>query len=139
MLPQVDRPGSLEKIVTSLQAILKFLDPFETPRQWQPMPLYSDWVRYDTVFGPPQFKLDPLGYVDLRGAIYSDSGTQPLITTLPIWARPPYKMRISCMEVTGATHFSANIYANGVVELVLNAGAKHGITLDGIRFDTRSL
>lgn len=137
MLPQVERPGSMEKVVTALQALIKLLTPFETQSKWEPLPLQGDWIRYIKTRATAKFLVDPLGRVELTGGIYSDALPTFVIGQLPPQACPTTDKRFSCAVLTAGTTCVVDVFSSGVVQLSTALAAKSAISLDGIRFDTR--
>lgn len=141
MLPQVERPGSIEKIVTSLRAVLYFLGPFESQVPWTDLPYFSPWIR-STVAGltRPGVRLDPLGGVELRGWVLNVVGTGTTVAVLEQPHRPKERCAFVCSAVQGGVRVVAHVdvAANGRVILVSPAiAANTELSLSGIRFDTR--
>ena len=133
-LPQVDRPGSMDKVVTSLQAILRFLESFAAPRDWTPIVLQGDWLRYDAAHATAQFVVDPLGRVELTGTVASAGGLSATIGQLPPDARPITTKEFTCALIGGG----ATVVSVDVTGLVTIAPAVVAVSLDSIRFDTRA-
>lgn len=127
MLPQVERPGTLEKVITALQAVLKFLAPFETQEDWKRLTYYSDWMDYAPLPQKGVFRKDPLGTVWVRAEV-SGVGPHPsgdCIAVLPVGYRPPVNIRLivaddtnyGSIEVTSSGRINHLIGATGQVSL----------------------
>lgn len=142
MLPQVERPGTFEKIVTSLRAVLKFLAPFEEQVVWSALPYFGAWVRTTTAERMrPGVRLDPLGTVSLRGWVLNASGVGSTIAVLEQQHRPAERCSFVVAAVQGAVRVEAqvDVRADGTVLLVSPAlAANTEVSLSGIIFDTRS-
>ena len=131
MLPQVDRPGTIEKLVTAVQAVLKFLRPFDQPDPWHLVSTYqSTWI--DAT--PVKFRVDPLGRVFLRGAAARSGGALTPVFVLPVAYRPLTTRSFHC-SITGGTSALVQVQADGVVVYGGGAGAVT-VALDSISFDT---
>lgn len=129
MLPQVERPGTLEKIVTALQAVLKFLGPYETPETWQKPTLLNNWI-LEPALGlwedpmPVGYKKDPFGRVWLRGFV-SGGIAGSAVFQLPANYRPPHVIYLLP---------NMTVHPDGSVRDELGAGS---VVLD-CSFDTRT-
>lgn len=130
-LPQVDRPGTLEKVITSLQAVLKLLAPFDEPEAAQGVIYQTTWTDSE----PVKFKKDPLGRVYLSGSAARSGGALGNVFVLPANYRPLKTRQFHC-PITGGTSALVQVLASG---LVLYSGAAGAVTvsLDPISFDTR--
>lgn len=139
MFPQIGRPGTLEQVITGLEAVIKFLAPFKDQRKWQNIVLFSDWTRGSTAGKPAQLTMDGLGRVELRGEAKSGAGTSTTIGHVPLGMRPPVGMTFAASAFNGARVFcSIDIQTNGRIVLITPAlAANVEVYLDGIRFDTR--
>lgn len=134
MLPQVERPGTLEKVITALQAVLRFLGPFENAAGWAVLVLTAPWQHVNSVGlyqGDAKFsyRLDPLGRVWLRGGVENSTGAGVIVGTLPPECRPKH-----------VVYFPAGgnfvVFPSGVVSY---EGALPGsIYMDGTSFDTEA-
>lgn len=128
MFPQVKRPGSIQEIVTALQALLEFFGPYKTPEPWRKLTPLNGWG-LDPAVGlyqdpmPLGYRKDPLGRVYLRGVASAAAPTSPVVATLIAGYRP-----------THAVYFE-NVYvlANGNVV----SGLPNGAILNDVSFDTR--
>lgn len=141
MLPQVERPGTMEKVVTALRAVLAFLAPFETQAPWSPLPYFGGWTR-TTVSGftKPGVRKDPLGGVELRGWVLNAAGVGTTIAVLEQEYRPKERCGFACSAVQGGVRVTGHvdIGADGLVIWVSPAiAANTEVSLSGIRFDTR--
>lgn len=140
MLPQVDRPGTLEKVITSLQAVLKLLRPFDEPNTWQNMKLQGDWAHASAPSGAdahvPQYVVDPLGRVELRGWTITPSAASQVICQLPPGARPSRVVGAAASSTAG-TFLFLNVHSSGLVVVVPLLAPGDAVCLDGVRFDTR--
>ena len=120
MLPQVDRPGTLEKVITSLQAVLKLLRPFDDPDPWHRPTLNAGWVLdpATALFGDPLqpgYKKDPLGRVHLRGWVTRTSGIDTVIFTLPAGYRPSHYVYVSPLVISPLGVVSVDSGTTGVL------------------------
>lgn len=138
-LPQVDRPGTIEQIVTALQAVLKFLAPFYAQRAWQKLPFFSDWQDVAATVEGARFTVDPLGRVEIEGAARTILGTANTIAVLPIALRPRKARTFSVGVFNGSrTNGTVDVGSDGTIRIVTPAVAANiEVYLDGIRFDTR--
>lgn len=142
MLPQVERPGTIEKIVTSLRAVLAFLAPFETQVGWLSLPYYGPWKRTTTAsnFIAPGVRKGPLGTVELRGWVINTTAAGITIAVLEEPYRPDRRVSFVCSAVQAGVRVVAHIdvLPDGQVALVSPAiAANTEVSLSGIRFDTR--
>lgn len=135
MLPQVERPGSLEKLITAVQAVLKFLRPFDEQNAWRPVTFGSTWdnaAAAATTFFPAAFRMDPLGRVWFRGEVARAAGAAVAIVILPTGMRPSRDITLSAPG-TG----SIIVRSSGSIEYVGAAGAA-SVSLGAVSYDTRS-
>lgn len=129
MLPQVERPGTLEKVITALQAVLKFLAPYETPDTWHSIELLNGWYLepwlglYEDPM-PAGYKKDPLGRVWLRGFLNGSAATSDKMLVLPAGYRPAHV--IYTREIYILT--DGTVFTNGAVP---------GYAMLDFSFDTR--
>lgn len=125
MLPQIDRPGTLEKVITLLRAIRELVLPFDTPDPWHVAKLSPNWLNLSYA-GNPQagYMKDPLGRVHLRGVVVLP-GTFSAIFQLPPDYRPAHTI----------------YFADGLIiqpdGIVTDTGAFTVHFLNGVNFDTR--
>lgn len=129
MLPQVERPGSLEKVITALKAVLKLLAPFDEPDKWHRAELLNGWVNNpatglysDSI--PAAYTKDPLGRVHLRGWL-SNTAANNLVLRLPPQYRP-----------THVVYWNADLIVLPDGSVVHNSVALN-CYLNGVNFDTR--
>lgn len=96
---------------------------------WQALALAAGWSAYNQ----PEWRVDPFGYVELRGAVTGGSGT---IATLPDLARPPRADQFLVGASGGALTAQLSISTGGVLTLsALGTGASAAyITLSGVRW-----
>jgi hypothetical protein len=102
MLPQINRPGTLEQVITALEAVLKLLSPFETQPKWERLPTFGDWIQSAFNDCKPSMLIDPLGRVELRGWLATASGAGTTIAVLPIRYRPAHRLAFCVSAVQGA-------------------------------------
>jgi hypothetical protein len=137
----------MEQVVTALQALLKYIETFFTPRVWAKLKLQTDWGAYVVNFAAnvlvfdAAYVVDPLGRVELRGWVQATLGSNAVITQLPPEARPKLLASFPAVCFTGLlTTVLAHVAVgpDGLVVVYAPAlGAGDAISLDGIRFDTR--
>lgn len=135
MLPQVERPGTLEKLVTAMQAVLKLLRPFDEQVAWKAVTFGSTWsdaASAATSFFPAAYRVDPLGRVWFRGEVARAAGALNDIVVLPLGLRPARDIALSALG-TG----SVIVRSTGSIEYVGAAGAA-SVSLGGISYDTRA-
>lgn len=96
---------------------------------WQALALGAGWTAYNQ----PEWRIDPLGYVELRGAVAGGSGT---IATLPEGARPLRADQFLVGASGGAGTAQLTISTGGVLALsALGTGASAAyVTLTGVRW-----
>lgn len=134
MLPQVDRPGTLEKVITSLQAVLKLLRPFEDPEPWQPAAFTTGWENYGA--GNVQSRKDALGQIYLRGACVRTSGALTQMFVLPISHRP--RVPLSIVGISSNLVCRLDVGTDGTVAIGAGGAPASWVSLAGITFDTRA-
>lgn len=96
---------------------------------WQTLALAAGW----TSFSRPEWRIDPLGYVEFRGVVAGGSG---LIAVLPVQARPTRSDRFLVAASGGAGTAHLDVSTLGELSLAfLGTGANAGfITLSGVRW-----
>lgn len=96
---------------------------------WQALPLAAGWSAYNQ----PEWRIDPLGVVELRGAVTGGSG---LIATLPAGAFPARADQFLVGASGGAATAQLSVSTAGALSLVvLGTGASAAyITLAGVRW-----
>jgi len=96
---------------------------------WQALALEAGWSAYNQ----PEWRIDPFGYVELRGAVAGGSGT---IATLPIGSWPTRSDQFLVGASGGAGTAQLSIGTGGVLTLSsLGTGASAAyITLAGVRW-----
>lgn len=138
-VPQVSRPKVddvnlsrfFDALVASLQAVIKFLQPYMTPDSWHSIPLGSGWSTFASPgYTLPQYRKTPDGRVHLRGIV---KGSGASIGQLPLGYRPP---RLHIFTTIGDLNAIArvDVTAAGVLLLSAGAGATY-LSLDGISFE----
>ena len=134
MLPQVDRPGTLVKVITALQAVLKLLGPFESPERWQPLAFRSGWADFGAPVQQAAHRKTPLGRVYLRGHVRRTAGLTTQIANLP---RSHWPAAGKLFAVYSNLAFGA-IYVDAGGVVTFSAGTATDISLEGISFDTEA-
>lgn len=96
---------------------------------WQTLALGAGWSAYNQ----PEWRVDPLGYVELRGAVAGGSGT---IATLPAGTWPSRADQFLVGASGGSGTAQLSVSTAGVLSLVvLGTGASAAyITLAGVRW-----
>lgn len=96
---------------------------------WQALALAAGWSAYNQ----PEWRIDPFGYVEFRGAVTGGSGT---IATLPAPARPTRADQFLVGASGGAGTAQLSISTGGVLTLsTLGTGASAAyVTLAGVRW-----
>lgn len=104
-VPDAATQRIITAIVTSLQAVLKFLKPYAEPEPWKPLPLESDVSNYSTAYQVAQYRKDAFGRVHVRAevAVTGAHGGNHVLAVLPVNYRPPS----ACIFVVGDSSGSA--------------------------------
>ncbi len=137
---RVDQPviqRAVDAITRTLIAVVNFLQPFAQPQPWVAVPFNSDWTATLSTLQAPQFRKDPLGYVELRGWASTATGVSNVIAVLPVTHRPPTRSSFPAFRLNGATYTVArlDVDVDGRVLMASPAvGAGDSVTLSGIKF-----
>ena len=121
----------LEKVVTAIEALFKFLRPLAQPEPWKDITLATGWATYTTALDQtvPQYRKTPLGLVELRGTV---AGAGDPLTQLPEGYRPT---KVHNFPVPGNSAFAVvAVEEDGKVRLVTGLGGTK-LSLDSIRFE----
>ena len=137
MLPQVGRPGTIEQIVTSLQAVLKLLAPYANPQPWQPVVFQNSFANYATTHLPCAYRKGADGVVRLRGlAARAAVALNTPIFTLPAGYRPNKEMNV-VITAAGRSAAVAVAVTGAVTVFAADAAAWNtDISFACISFDT---
>lgn len=129
-------------IVTSLQAVLKFLKPYAEPEPWRQVDYYGDWVDNANATLPTVYRKDAFGGVRLRGWVSSAAGNQSVICVLPVGYRPLTRIRVPASWYTGAAYatIQLDVDVDGRVLIASPAmpGAAVEVFLDHVHFETEA-
>lgn len=126
----------LDTIITPLQAVLEFLQPYVQPDPWHKPSFGTGWQDYTGGAGyqTSAYKKDSLGRVHLRGLVERASGALTVIMTLPVGYRPASGKIFATTGSGGVAR--VNVTAGGVVEY--SSGGVTFLSLEGISFDTEA-
>ena len=91
--PQVDDSKvqrALEAIITTVSALVRFIQPYVKQEPWQPLEYQPTWEDFSATTQPGSYRKDPMGRVWVRGDFLcsgAPSAGDP-IAVLPIGYRP---------------------------------------------------
>lgn len=121
-----DAAATAAKVRAAAYATFRAL---ERGAPWQALALEAGWSAYNQ----PEWRIDPFGYVELRGAVTGGSGT---IATLPIGSWPTRSDQFLVGASGGAGTAQLSVSTAGVLTLsTLGTGASASyITLAGVRW-----
>lgn len=121
-----DAAATAAKVRAAAYATFRAL---ERGAPWQALALEAGWSAYNQ----PEWRIDPFGYVELRGAVTGGSGT---ISTLPIGSWPTRSDQFLVGASGGAGTAQLSVSTAGVLTLsTLGTGASAAyITLAGVRW-----
>ena len=125
---------ALTSVVTTLEAVLRFLAPFVRPSGWKKPAWGAGWQDYTGAIGTYQtaaYKKDPLNRVHLRGLVERASGAATTIMVLPIGHRPAKQKVFVVFGSSGVGR--VDVHSDGVVEY--SSGGVTFLSLEGISFD----
>ena len=135
MLTQVERPGSLEKILSAVQSVLRFLAPFDMKAPWVDLALINPWynatVFYTIAPFRASYRVNAMGRVEFRGTMSRNVGFN-VFMKLPLEIRPkrPVTFRPYMSNGSGITFAET-----GEVFITGDLGGASTIALDGVTYD----
>lgn len=107
-------------------------------RGWKDLTLLAGWVAYHVGFTQPQYCVDEIGWVNLRGLI--KNGTTTVLTVIAVLPSGLWPSRTHILMGRGSAALSVvevRIDATGQIFWGDGGGNATWTCLDGLRFDPR--
>lgn len=137
-VPDSNTQRALTGLVTTIEGVLKFLEPWVNPDPWHLLTYLNSWGDYSGTYPRGQYRKDPSGRVWLRGMVRrSVAGFVGFpITVLPKGYRP--KLTHSFMVQANNSWCYVIVRDTGSVEISTSGTAtpEAFTSLDSISFDT---
>jgi hypothetical protein len=114
----VTRKQETEKDPKVLPVSFRQIENWANSGKWQPLTLATAWSAFSTTFRPPQFYVDPFGFINVRGVIKNSNAlpanTQVTFATFPSSYAPQN------FNETGALYCGVNLPT--VAQWIIPAG-----------------